>query len=208
MTPDLDIHSPYFLPALIGGLVLLVILLRLPFIGALIRTLFSLALLAGVALIVLQRAPFDPYLARIADKLQLDGQEVIGREVRIPMASNGHFMANVTINGIKRRMLIDSGATITALSQGTAAAAGLEAEAGLLPVVLQTANGMTQAQTTTIGELKLGNITARDLKAVVSPALGNMDLLGMNFLSKLQSWRVEGRTLILVPHHPQPVAVD
>jgi aspartyl protease family protein len=26
----------------------------------------------------------------------------------------------------------------------------------------------------------------------------------MNFLSKLQSWRVENGTLILVPHHPQP----
>jgi aspartyl protease family protein len=28
----------------------------------------------------------------------------------------------------------------------------------------------------------------------------------MNFLSKLQSWRVEGQTLVLVPHHPQHVA--
>jgi len=28
----------------------------------------------------------------------------------------------------------------------------------------------------------------------------------MNFLSKLESWRVEGRTLILVPHHPQNAA--
>jgi aspartyl protease family protein len=30
-----------------------------------------------------------------------------------------------------------------------------------------------------------------------------MDVLGMNFLSQLQSWRVEGRTLVLAPHHPQ-----
>jgi aspartyl protease family protein len=39
---------------------------------------------------------------------------------------------------------------------------------------------------------------------VTSPGLGNLDVLGMNFLSKLDSWRVEGRTLVLVPHHPQP----
>jgi aspartyl protease family protein len=38
---------------------------------------------------------------------------------------------------------------------------------------------------------------------VTSPGLGDLDVLGMNFLSKLQSWRVEGRTLVLVPHHPQ-----
>jgi len=32
---------------------------------------------------------------------------------------------------------------------------------------------------------------------------GGLDVLGMNFLSRLESWRVEGQTLILVPHHPQ-----
>jgi aspartyl protease family protein len=205
MNPDLNIHSPYFIPALIGGLVLLVILMRLPFIGALIRTVFTIALIGAAAVLLLQRAPFDPSLARIADGIGLDRQEVVGKEVRIPMSRNGHFMANVTINGVKRRMLIDSGATVTARSPSTAAAAGLEPEAGLLPVVLQTANGATQAQTTTIGEMRLGNIVARDLNAVVSPALGDMNLLGMNFLMKLKSWRVEGRTLILVPHHPQAV---
>src|SRR3546814_12173135 len=45
----------------------------------------------------------------------------------------------------------------------------------------------------------LGGITARDLKVALSPALGDIDVLGMNFLSQLASWRVEGRTLILVP---------
>src|SRR3546814_4577440 len=42
----------------------------------------------------------------------------------------------------------------------------------------------------------LGGITARDLKVAISPALGDIDVLGMNFLSQLASWRVEGRTLI------------
>ena len=49
------------------------------------------------------------------------------------------------------------------------------------------------------------NIVARDLKVVVSPAFGDMEVIGMNFLSKLASWRVEGRTLVLVPHNPQAV---
>jgi aspartyl protease family protein len=70
-------------------------------------------------------------------------------------------------------------------------------------VVLQTANGLAPARTGSVEELRLGNIVARDLKVVVSPAFGDMEVIGMNFLSKLASWRVEGRTLILVPHHPQ-----
>ena len=206
MFPDLSTQSPYFLPALVGAIVVLILLMRVRIVGTLIRTLISLAFLAGVTILLLQRAPFDPLLSRIVDSLKLDGQEVVGNEVRIPLSANGHFMARVSINGVERRMLIDSGATVTALSVATATAAGVEPQADLLPVVLQTANGAVQAQTATIESLRLGTIKATDLKAVVSPALGDMDLLGMNFLSKLKSWRVEGRTLILVPHHPQPPA--
>jgi aspartyl protease family protein len=100
-------------------------------------------------------------------------------------------------------MLIDSGATITALSQSTAQAAGVDAHSTLAPVVLRTANGATPARTGSVDELRVGNIVARNLKIVTAPGLGSLDVLGMNFLSKLDSWRVEGRTLILVPHHPQ-----
>ena len=119
------------------------------------------------------------------------------------MARDGHFWADATINGVRRRMLIDSGATVTAISEATAAAARVEGNSGPVPVVLQTANGMAPARTGSVGELRLGNIVARDLKVVVSPAFGDMEVIGMNFLSKLASWRVEGRILILVPHRPQ-----
>ena len=60
-----------------------------------------------------------------------------------------------------------------------------------------------RAETGKIDELRVGNIVARNLRVVTAPGLGDLDVLGMNFLSKLESWRVEGRTLILVPHHPQ-----
>jgi aspartyl protease family protein len=203
--PVFDTHMPYFVPALIGGLVLLIILLRLPFIGALIRTVFTIALLGFFALLLIQRAPYDPTLARLASRFQVDGQEVVGDAVRIRPSPDGHYRATVSINGVRRRMLIDSGATVTALSVRTAREAGLQPEPGLLPIVLKTANGMTPARTSEVEELRLGNITARGLKVVVSPSLGDMDLLGMNFLSKLKSWGVEDGTLILVPHHPQEV---
>jgi aspartyl protease family protein len=122
------------------------------------------------------------------------------------MSSDGHFWVVASINGVKRRMLIDSGATVTAISEATARAADIDAGTGLAPVVLRTANGSTPARTGSIDELRVGNIVARNLKIVTAPGLGGLDVLGMNFLSKLQSWRVEGQTLVLVPHHPQSVA--
>ena len=162
------------------------------------------AAIFGVGLYVLgQREKFDPYLARIAKVLKLDDQTVQGEEVRIRMAPDGHFWARVRIDGVERRMLVDSGATITALSTRTAAAAGLDVKDSLFPMILRTANGSIQAQTATVRELRFGTVVARKLPVVVSPAFGDADVLGMNFLSRLKSWRVEDGTLILTPHHPQ-----
>jgi aspartyl protease family protein len=184
---------------------LLALLQRVPYVGAAIRLGFTLVLIALVVLVVTERAPLSPFFGSVADRLHLDNQEVSGNEVRIHMASSGHFFANVRVNGVPRRMLIDSGATITALSTQTAAEAGVKSDLDPVPVVLQTANGAVPAKSGTVPELRLGAIVARNLKVVVSPAFGDMDVIGMNFLSKLASWRVEGKTLILVPHHPQPV---
>ena len=161
------------------------------------------ALFALLAFVVAQRERFDPYLTRIGSMLHLSGQEVVGQEVRIRMSPDGHFWARAEIGLVSRRLLIDSGATVTALSTGTATAAGLKIERPIFPVLIQTANGQVNAQTATVAELRLGNVVARDLPVVVSPAFGETDVLGMNFLSRLKAWRVEGQTLILVPHHPQ-----
>lgn len=186
----------------IAAAILLMLIQRIPVVGKLVRLAFSFALLAFCFYLLIQQAPFQPRLGSIAGKLGLDRQEVVGKEVRIRMAPDGHFWASVMIGGTKQRMLIDSGATITAFSQATADRAAIRPDEGLVPVVMQTANGIAQARTATVQELHVGNIVARNLKVVVSPGLG-VDILGMNFLSKLQGWRVENNVLILVPHHPQ-----
>ncbi|MCP3733625.1 TIGR02281 family clan AA aspartic protease [Sphingomonas sp. RP10(2022)] len=198
----------------LGGHALLYLLLLILPVSALIarrvpvvRVLLSLAswaIIAGLlVMVVSQRERFDPYLQRVASLLKLDDQNVVGKETRIRMAADGHFWARVTLDGVTRRMLVDSGATVTALSTPTARAAALDMQKSIFPMILNTANGQISAQTATVRELRLGDIVARDLGVVVSPAFGDTDVLGMNFLSKLKSWRVEGNTLILEPHHHQ-----
>jgi aspartyl protease family protein len=186
------------------GIALIIILLqRLPYVGRAIRFLFSFAILTFAVFLLLQQAPYQPSLARLTEKLGLSDQSVSGREVRVKMSPDGHFWVDASINGVKRRMMIDSGATVTALSMETAQAAGVDTGTGLTPVVLRTANGAAAARTGAIDELRIGNIVARNLKIVTAPGL-DLDVIGMNFLSELQSWRVEDGTLILQPHHPQP----
>jgi len=183
---------------------LIMLLQRIPVVGRLFRFAFSLALLAFFIFVLLQQAPYQPELSRLTSKLGLDDQRVAGKELHVAMSPDGHFWAIASINGVRTRMLIDSGATVTAISEQTARQAGVDTGTGLTPVMIHTANGVAQAQTGTVDELRVGNIVARNLRIVTAPGLGSLDVLGMNFLSKLDSWRVEGRTLILVPHHPQP----
>lgn len=183
----------------VGAALILMLLFKIPYVGRVFRALFSFTLLAFGIFLVLQQAPFDPNLSRITASLGLDRQEVVGEEVRIPMARDGHFWATVRLNGTERRMLVDSGATVTALSVETARAAGVEADATLVPLLMKTANGTVRTDAGTLDRLDIGGIEARKLKVVISPGLGDTDVLGMNFLSELQSWRVEDRKLILTP---------
>jgi len=186
----------------VGIAAIIIVLQRLPYVGGIIRALFSFAILAFAVFLLLQQAPYQPTLARLTEQLGLDNQSVAGNELRVRMAPDGHFWVDASINGIKRRLLIDSGATVTALSADTARAAGVDTGMGLTPVILRTANGAAAAETGSIDELRVGNIVARNLKVVSAPGL-DLDVIGMNFLSQLESWRVEGRTLVLVPHHPR-----
>lgn len=203
--PDLFSH-PFF-PFIAGGVLVLLLVLssRLRF----VRAVFSVALwgLMGFLIysVVQTGSVFDPALERLGSIAGRPAQSVVGEELRVPMARDGHFWVEVSINGVPRRMMVDSGATVTAVPVETAEAARLDTQANPIPVLIRTANGTVPAQSTRADEVQLGNIVARDLGVIVSPAFGDTHVLGMNFLSRLESWRVEGRTMILKPHHPQPV---
>ncbi len=191
---------------LLIGIVIILMLLarRFRVVGRLLSVTALVASLGLIVMLVGERGRFDPMFARVAKMLHLeDGQQVVGKEMRVPMADDGHFWVTVRFGRVERRMLVDSGATVTALSTETAAAAGLRPSPSPFPMIIQTANGSVRAETATVPELHIGNIVARDLPVVSSPAFGDMDVIGMNFLSRLKSWRVEGRTLILTPNHPQ-----
>jgi len=175
---------------------------RLPIGSTVKMALAWIAIFAVLMIVVGNWGRVAPMLQPIADTLGISDQSVTGSTVRVRMAEDGHFWASVSINGVQRRMLVDSGATTTALSADTAKAAGLDLAESIVPAMLNTANGSVSAKRTTIGAMTLGSITANDLPAVVSPAFGDTDVLGMNFLSRLKAWRVEGNVLVLEPKGP------
>ena len=172
---------------------------RLPFRQVAKMALAWIAIFAVALLLATQRHHVSAWWSSVAGGDDL----VSGETVRVPIADDGHFWAAATINGVKRPMLIDSGATTTALSAATAKTAGLEIDEDGFPEIVGTANGDIAALHASVDRLTIDGITAHDLPVIVSPAFGDTDILGMNFLSRLASWHVEGsagrQVLVLVP---------
>ena len=121
-----------------------------------------------------------------------------GGELRIRQSLDGHFWVNAELNGIPVRFLVDSGATTTSISAETARRAGIE-PSSRFPAVVRTANGLVEVQRGRAQSLEVGHIHRENIALHMSDAFGDMNVLGMNFLSSLTGWRVEGRNLILTP---------
>lgn len=175
---------------------------RVP-LGRAVSTLGTLGLAVILVAVVLQVSRFDPRLDVAVPRLGLPEQVVAGGETRVRLAQDGHFWLRADVEGTEAAFLVDTGATLTAVSAGLAERAGLEPRAGGMPVRIVTANGAVTADLTTIDRLAFGNIEATGLDAVIAPNLGGTNVIGMNLLSRLASWRVEGDTLILVPREDQ-----
>jgi len=121
----------------------------------------------------------------------------VGQTVRIPMAIDGHFWVTAKVNGHDVKFLVDSGATMTTIGAHTAKAAGVSISPGRDQLV-RTGNGMVQVASGYADTLAVGPIERQGMRLHVAQD-EDLNVLGMNFLSSLQRWGVEGRWLVLQP---------
>lgn len=162
--------------------------------------LVAAALLLTIAEAVHRTTRSDAALA-LAKRPEL---AVRGGTTVVPVDTDGHYWVEARIGDHAEWFLIDTGATYTGLSKATAEAVGIAPDPSKLPIRLDTANGPIIARMATVPRLTFGNIEVRDLEVAISP-IGDDDtnLVGMNLLSRLASYRVEGRKMILTPHQPE-----
>ncbi|MGE3395904.1 MAG: TIGR02281 family clan AA aspartic protease [Sphingomonas sp.] len=125
------------------------------------------------------------------------GQETRGETLRIRRSDDGHFWVDAEVNGRPVRFMIDSGATVTTLAASAAASAGVE-RAGGFGVMVDTANGTVVMDRGRIDRLRLGPIQRESVAIHIAPN-SMVNVIGMNFLSGLSGWSVEGDTLVLRP---------
>jgi aspartyl protease family protein len=130
-------------------------------------------------------------------KAEATGQPIVsGEEMRVPMAEDGHFWVQGVVNGKQVRFLVDSGASNTTIASATAAEAGIEK--GTLTQYISTANGKALVHKSYADRLQIGAIERTDFPVDIN-SNDDTNILGMNFLSSLAGWRVEGNYLVLRP---------
>jgi aspartyl protease family protein len=120
------------------------------------------------------------------------------RSLSIPRDARGHFQAEGRIDGQRIDFMVDTGASVIALNETSAARFGLRPQRGDYNVTVATANGTIKAARTRLAMVELGGLIVRDVDAMVLPdeALSE-NLLGLSFLSKLKRFEYAGGKMVL-----------
>jgi aspartyl protease family protein len=166
---------------------------RLPLGKTIKMALAWIAIFAGFFLIFAFRSDFLAFGQRI--KAEATGSPIdAGNEVRIPISEDGHYWVEAKINGRPSRFLIDSGASVTTVSRQLARSAGVD-DSGQ-HVVVDTANGPAPVVLAYADRLDVQSISRPNFPIDINDG-DETNVLGMNFLSSLDGWRVEGNYLVL-----------
>ena len=119
------------------------------------------------------------------------------RTVTVQSDRRGHFQVDARVDGRRTDFLVDTGASVIALRESSAARLGIHPAARDYTAKMSTANGVAKAAPVQLNRVEVNGITVRDVRAVVMPdeALGE-NLLGMSFLSRVK-WTHERGRLVL-----------
>lgn len=160
-----------------------------------------------VALILVAGYSYRGEFAAIAQRLRAQLQPGFalersaaggGVELVLFRRADGHFVADVAVNGVAVTMLVDTGASTLTLSYEDAGRVGLQVDQLSFSVRILTANGVSEAAPARLDRVALGPIAVNRVRALVArPGRLNESLLGIGFLSRLESYEVRGDQMIL-----------
>ena len=112
-------------------------------------------------------------------------------------APDGHFWAEASVNGARVRFLVDTGASIVALTPSDAQRVGLNPRALAFDATIRTAGGPVPAARIALERISVGGLEERDIDAVVLTSGLDHSLLGMSFLERFSRVEATRDTLIL-----------
>lgn len=132
----------------------------------------------------------------VTDPGQPQAMDELDHGIELTRDVNGYFFADVQINGAPVHMLVDTGATVIALSRDDAQLAGIATPIGMNGIVGQGADGEVKGVQVRLEKVALGDKIAENVPAVILNS-GGQSLLGQSFLSRFASVKIEGDKMIL-----------
>jgi aspartyl protease family protein len=115
----------------------------------------------------------------------------------ISRSSDGHFYADVSIDSQDVRMLVDTGASVIALTGRDALALGIEWDDDELFPVARGANGSVTGKPIRLDRVRLGDLEAEGVEGVIVPRGLDVSLLGQSFLGRVGKVEVENGQMVL-----------
>lgn len=120
------------------------------------------------------------------------------RSLSIPRDSRGHFQTDGRVDGQRIGFMVDTGASLVALNETSAARFGLRPSRGDYNTTVTTANGTVKAARSRLAMLDVGGLIVRDVDAMVLPdAALSENLLGLSFLSRLKRFEYANGQMVL-----------
>jgi aspartyl protease family protein len=158
-----------------------------------------LALIIGLTGVYAYRFEFGDIANRVIAELA-PGDVTVGQggEVIIPRRLGGQFIIAARVNNVPTSFLFDTGASSVVLRAEEARKMGVDVANLDFDVNVTTANGAALAADATLDSIAVGPIVVRNVRALIArPGALNENLLGANFLDRLQSYSVERGRLVL-----------
>jgi len=149
-------------------------------------------------LIILGLALAYGFKDQLASALYPDAaRDAGGQTIALSRSSDGHFYARVMVNGTEVRFMVDTGATSIVLSEADARRIGIDTRKLSYVLPSSTANGTVMGAGVVLDRVELGGIVDRDVRAVVNGGEMSGSLLGLAYLDRFRSFKVEGDSFVL-----------
>lgn len=165
---------------------------------------FLAAILIGLGTVMAQVADrmttVTPAMAKTSSlsAARQDSTPASARSLSLSSDPRGHFQAEGRIEGQRIGFMVDTGASVIALNEKSAARFGLRPSRADYNANVTTANGTIKAARTRLAMVEIGGIVVRDVEAMVLPdeALSE-NLLGLSFLSRLKRFEYANGKMVL-----------
>jgi aspartyl protease family protein len=163
--------------------------------------LFGAAALGLVALrdTMTERMDVTPALAEAAEA-EADGPKVSAHQIRtasLRKEADGHFWATAKVNNVSMKFLVDTGASLVALSKRDARRLGINIDNLQRNAEVRTAAGRVKAATMVLEQIEIDGVTVKNVSAVIIEEGLEHSLLGMSFLNRLQAWDVTTNAIVI-----------